>query len=208
MYRYHAWIRCFSLLALLWVMPTGTLAAPAQQQMITVQQGDTLYQLARRHDCDIQQLAELNKLTDVSLIREGQTLRLPANERQKQATVQPTISQRNREKQANFFARGQDLGQFTITAYTAGPESTGKRRGDPAYGVTASGQPVVDGLTIAVDPDVIPIGSRVYIEGIGYRVAQDIGSAIQGKRIDLFLNDLSAAKQFGVKKDVRVELVE
>jgi len=63
-------------------------------------------------------------------------------------------------------------------------------------------------VTIAVDPSVIPIGSRVYIEGLGYFVAQDTGSAIKGKRIDVFMNDLEEALQFGVKKGVRVAIVE
>ena len=48
-------------------------------------------------------------------------------------------------------------------------------------------------MTIAVDPSVIPIGSRVYIEGLGYFVAQDTGSAIKGRRIDVFMNDLEEA---------------
>lgn len=52
-------------------------------------------------------------------------------------------------------------------------------------GITASGAPVTAGLTIAVDPDLIPLGSVVYIEGIGVRVAQDIGGAVQGYCIDV-----------------------
>lgn len=99
------------------------------------------------------------------------------------------------------------MGDFTLTAYTAGPESTGKAPGHPAYGITATGAKAREGVTIAVDPKVIPIGSRVYIEGIGYRTAQDVGGAIKGNRIDVFMNDLSEARKFGVKKHVRVMLV-
>ena len=43
-----------------------------------------------------------------------------------------------------------------------------------------------DGRTIAVDPSIIPLGTRVYIEGIGERVAEDTGSEIKGNDIDLF----------------------
>src|SRR3569833_1972499 len=95
-----------------------------------------------------------------------------------------------------------------LTAYTAGPESTGKSPGDPGYGVTASGAHVQDHRTIAVDPRKIPIGTKVYIEGIGVRVAEDTGGAIQGNRIDVYMSDLSAAIQFGYKRDVKVYILE
>ena len=52
-------------------------------------------------------------------------------------------------------------------------------------GITASGAPVTAGLTIAVDPEIIPLGSVVYIEDVGVRVAQDIGGAVQGFCIDV-----------------------
>ena len=104
--------------------------------------------------------------------------------------------------------RGRMLGEFTLTAYTAGPESTGKSPDHPAYGITSSGAKVREGVTVAVDPKVIPTGSRIYIEGIGYRVAQDTGSAIKGNRIDVYMSDLEEARQFGVKRNVRVELID
>ena len=54
-------------------------------------------------------------------------------------------------------------------------------------GVTKSGAPTKVGTTIAVDTSVIPLGSTVYIEGVGYRVAQDTGSAVKGRHIDILV---------------------
>lgn len=202
MYRFHVLCVTVVFLTTLWMIPMSTEAKIGDQQVITVKKGDTLYRLARKYQSDVNTMVTINRLQDPSMIRIGQKLRVPSTKKNVVST------QKIMKPNVKTLSRGKYLGQFTLTAYTAGPESTGKQKSHPAYGITASGEPAIDGLTIAVDPDVIPIGSRVYIEGVGYRIAQDVGSAIQGKRIDIFINDLSKAKQFGVKKDVRVELVE
>lgn len=53
--------------------------------------------------------------------------------------------------------------------------------------------------TIAVDPRVIPLGSKVYVDGYGYAIADDIGGAIKGNRIDLFMNSESDAENWGIR---------
>ena len=60
-------------------------------------------------------------------------------------------------------------------------------------GVTASGAPTKVGTTIGVDPSVIPLGTTVYMEGVGFRVAQDTGSAVGGKHIDVLVHTHSQA---------------
>lgn len=52
---------------------------------------------------------------------------------------------------------------------------------------------------IAVDPSIIPLGSQVYVEGYGYAIAGDTGGAIKGHKVDIFINDLAQAKQWGRK---------
>lgn len=76
----------------------------------------------------------------------------------------------------------QYIGNFRCTSYCTEryPHICGT--GD---GITASGAPVTADLTIAVDPDIIPLGSVVYIAGVGVRVAQDVGGAVQGYHIDV-----------------------
>ena len=57
-----------------------------------------------------------------------------------------------------------------------------------AYGPTYSGVMPTENNTIAVDPEVIPLGSYVWIDGIRYH-AEDTGSAIIGKHIDVYVEN-------------------
>jgi 3D (Asp-Asp-Asp) domain-containing protein len=171
---------------------------------VTVHKGETLYSIAKRYGIKVGKIAEANGLANPSHIREGQVLKVPIAEVKVRKTDEPALPALS----LPFLARGRYAGEFTLTAYTAGLESTGKKPGDPNSGVTSSGEKVTEGITIAVDPKVIPIGSRVYIEGIGYRVAQDVGGAIKGKRIDVYMSDVKEARKFGVKNGVRVEIVD
>jgi 3D (Asp-Asp-Asp) domain-containing protein len=189
-------------------------AKSAGYTMIQVNQGDTLYHLAKKYRVSVEQLVDSNQISNPALIHVGEKLRIPSTDRGISKSVMSTRNELQNtlvaKKNTNVgvpFTRGTVLGSFTLTAYTAGFESTGKKPGDRYYGITSSGVQVQDGVTVAVDPRVIPIGSRVYIEGIGYRVAQDVGGAIKGKRIDVYMSNLQTARLFGVKHRVRVELV-
>ena len=91
------------------------------------------------------------------------------------------------------------LGNFKITHYCACTKCCGPN----AQGITASGKPVEENKTIAVDPSVIELGSKVYIDGYGYMEAQDTGSAIKGNIIDVYVEDHQEALRMGVQyKDV------
>lgn len=65
-------------------------------------------------------------------------------------------------------------------------------------GTTATGAPVRWGI-IAVDPRVIPLGTKVYVEGYGEAIALDTGGAIRGNRIDLYMDSEEAASSWGVR---------
>ncbi len=91
------------------------------------------------------------------------------------------------------------LGEFKITHYCP----CSKCCGEWADGITATGTVATEGRTIAVDPSVIPYGSRVlvvYEDGteVAY-TAEDCGGAIKGNRIDVFMNSHQAALREGVK---------
>lgn len=88
---------------------------------------------------------------------------------------------------------------FSSTAYTAGSGST-----------TSSGRVVKrnpNGLsTVAVDPNVIPLGTSLYIEGYGYAVAADTGSAIKGNIVDVYFDSASECNNWG-RKTVKVTVL-
>jgi 3D (Asp-Asp-Asp) domain-containing protein len=88
------------------------------------------------------------------------------------------------------------------TAYDPGPRSCGKR----ATGRTCLGLKAGRGI-VAVDPRVIPLRSKLYVEGYGYAIAGDTGGAIKGNRIDLGYNTYSAAMRFG-RRHVTVYVLE
>lgn len=90
------------------------------------------------------------------------------------------------------------------TAYDLSYESTGKNPGDPGYGITASGTKAHPG-TVAVDPRVIPLGTKLYIASTdgspdyGFATAEDTGGAIRGNKIDLFMEDSTDCNIFGIR---------
>jgi len=98
------------------------------------------------------------------------------------------------------------------TAYDLSYESCGKYPGDPAYGITFSGTKARPGV-IAVDPRIIPLGTKVYIESLdytadyGFAIAEDTGSAIKGYRVDLFIGSNREALRYG-RRNVRVYILD
>lgn len=79
-----------------------------------------------------------------------------------------------------------NVGEFDLTGYaTHSPDAVAGVCHDGNPDSTATGTYPTPGRTIAVDPSVIPMGSRVYISGIGLRTAEDVGGAIKGNRIDI-----------------------
>jgi 3D (Asp-Asp-Asp) domain-containing protein len=73
-------------------------------------------------------------------------------------------------------------------------------------GITATGVQARHGI-VAVDPDVIPLGTRVFVQGYGLAIAADTGNAIIGNRIDLCMEDSSEAWRFG-RRSVKVYILD
>lgn len=96
---------------------------------------------------------------------------------------------------------------FSVTAYTAGEESTGKEKGDSGYGLTASGNLVEEDQTIACPP-ALDFGTSVHIPELDETfVCEDRGSAITNGHLDIYTEDLDDALDFGVQ-DLQVQIDE
>lgn len=92
--------------------------------------------------------------------------------------------------------------EAVVTAYCPCRQCCGKDDG-----ITSSGKPARPGHTVAVDPRWIPLGTQIYLEEVGYLVAEDTGGAITGNRLDIFMKSHQEAVEFGIKK-LRVYLLE
>jgi 3D (Asp-Asp-Asp) domain-containing protein len=154
----------------------------------TVRPGDTLYALSRRFGTRVETLMAVNRILDPRALPVGAVLDIPVPYEVADTSAQPELV-------------------CTLTAYSDSYTSTGKHPGDPGYGITASGAKATEGRTVAVDPSIIPLGSVLYIEGVGVRIAEDTGGAIKGDRIDVFFNSDEQALDFGVKKNVPVYIL-
>lgn len=108
-------------------------------------------------------------------------------ESQEEPKATPAVSRSNESSGKEFYV--------TSTAYTA---SCAGCTGRTSTGYNLKSNP--GAKVIAVDPSVIPLGSKVYVEGYGYAVASDTGSAIKGNKIDVFVPNKSAAYQWGNKR--------
>lgn len=101
---------------------------------------------------------------------------------------------------------GSNWQTFEITAYTNYVESTGKNKGDPLFGVTASGLKTQEGVTIACPPE-LEFDTKIYIEILNHTyVCQDRGSAIHGEKIDVYMHSIQDARNFG-RQSSRVKII-
>jgi 3D (Asp-Asp-Asp) domain-containing protein len=79
---------------------------------------------------------------------------------------------------------------FVATGYSANDASQGTGQ------KTATGKDVFEGI-VAVDPKIIPYGTKIEIKGNGYFVAEDCGAKIKGNRVDIYFDSKADAKEFG-----------
>lgn len=174
-----------------------------------VEKGDTLSNIAKDYSVTVEELKDWNDLTS-DLIFSGQILtvhKAVEEDQEKKSkkteqksqnkteekpveekTAKETTSEQPEEKSAEKTI------SVTATAYTAQCEG--------CSGVTYTGVDLNkdrNAKVIAVDPNVIPLGSEVHVEGYGRATAADIGGAIKGNKIDIHVPTKDEAYQWGVR---------
>ncbi|GAB3048450.1 3D domain-containing protein [Virgibacillus ainsalahensis] len=202
------------------------------EEYYVVQQGDTLNAISNEKGVSVSNLKSWNNLSS-DLIITGQELALngakaeaneapAANEssESKQASKNETeasesnkqVNETNTQKtEAKTETNEQQTKSQQADGKTISVESTAYTAGCAGCsGITATGMNLNENpnaKVIAVDPNVIPLGTEVYVEGYGYAVAADTGGAINGNKIDVHVPTKDEAYSWG-RKTVNVTIVK
>ena len=108
--------------------------------------------------------------------------------KEQEKTIQKIKQEEVQKKKLEETEKGTYLGNFNLSFYSKEQFPNSK---------TCTGVMPQVGVTVAVDPKVIPLGTKIYIEGLGVRIAQDTGGAIKGNKLDVFVATTAEAYQLG-----------
>lgn len=205
------------------------------KEVYTIKPGDTLSEIAKQYKVSVDDLKKWNNLeTDLIFIGDQLTINTDAtvqsDEKAEAAAEKPTpeaapkkadpapnrapkAAQPKKEKadqpapkpvshKTSTKAHSGQKITVEATGYTANCEGCS---GITATGVNLNSNP--DAKVIAVDPSVIPLGTKVYVPGYGTAVAADTGGAINGNRIDINFATRDQALQFG-RKNVTITILK
>jgi len=148
-----------------------------------------------------QKIAEERRLAEQ---KKQEEIRMAEQKKQKQKEEQKRLEEEKKQKtqsQSQFEPSG-NYTEMTVeaTAYTAYCNGCS---GLTATGIDLRSNP--NQKVIAVDPNVIPLGSKVYVEGYGTAIAGDTGGAIKGNRIDVFIPDDQKVYNWG-RRQVNIKV--
>lgn len=147
----------------------------------------------------------ISKEYEVTLENGKEVSRVVLNEKILKDKQDKVVSVGTKLEPIQVASRGSENGKeiyVTSTAYTA---SCNGCSGTTATGVNLHANP--NAKVIAVDPRVIPLGSKVYVDGYGYAIASDTGGAIKGNKIDVFFPSKSDAYRWG-RKTVKIKVLD
>ncbi len=185
------------------VKDTTTKTESANEDEYVIKGGDTLFSIARTNNVTVDELKAWNNLGS-DLILAGESLAIKASAAKPKpktsegiAAAKPATTTTTKPASAPASAPATGSGKtltMRATAYTAYCEG--------CSGITANGTDIRSNpnlKVIAVDPRVIPLGTKVWVEGYGEAIAADTGGAIKGNKIDVFIPTEGQALQWGVK---------
>ncbi|MGW9164461.1 LysM peptidoglycan-binding domain-containing protein [Priestia megaterium] len=176
--------------------PSVAQAAPeAQQAQAPAEQTQEEQQQAQAEQAQKEQQAQAEQAQ-----KEQQQAQAEQAQKEQQQAQAEQAQKQQQPAESSQQASGKSM-TVEATAYTANCAGCS---GTTATGVDLKANP--NQKVIAVDPSVIPLGSKVYVEGYGEAVAADTGGAIKGNRIDVFVPSEGDAQQFG-RKSVKITVM-
>lgn len=190
------------------VLTMALLVSGAQESMAasssyTVKKGDSLFKIAKVHNVSVSKLKSWNNLKS-NTIHPKMKLKVTSAGKvvKKKATPQKAV--KSTKKTPSRSDSDNVVKEFTVSA-SAFTASCNGCSGITKTGINLKSNP--DLKVIAVDPQVIKLGTKVYVEGYGYAVAGDTGSAIKGNKIDVFFPAKSDAFKWG-RKNVKIKILK
>lgn len=185
------------------IFPSQQLKVEEALETYVVVSGDTLSSIAKKHNITIEQLMNSNQLTSDLIIPGDKLVLEGSNVIQPKVSAASTTSATSNAPTSETKATSSVEKELTMTstAYTA---SCAGCSGITATGINLKENP--NQKVISVDPNVIPLGSRVWVEGYGEAIAGDTGGSIKGNKIDIFIPSKQAAINWG-HKTVKVKIL-
>ncbi|TQR19366.1 3D domain-containing protein [Psychrobacillus vulpis] len=176
------------------LLVSGANVSIAASSMYTVQKGDTLYKIAKKHNVSISNLKSWNNLKSDN-IKPKQKLTIASTGKAKNTKTKNPSRSNSEDKVVKEFV-------VSASAFTANCNGC---TGITSTGINLKRNP--DVKVIAVDPNVIKLGTKVYVEGYGYAIAGDTGGGIKGNKIDVFFSSTNDAYKWG-RKNVTIKILE
>ena len=175
--------------------------APAEQTQEEQQQAQVEQAQKEQQQAQAEQAQKEQQQAQVEQAQKEQQQAQAEQAQKEQQQAQAEQAQKEQQPaESSQQASGKSM-TVEATAYTANCAGCS---GTTATGVDLKANP--NQKVIAVDPSVIPLGSKVYVEGYGEAVAADTGGAIKGNRIDVFVPAEGDAQQFG-RKSVKITVM-